>query len=81
MKIAFIRPNICGFRVDDTLEIIVFAARRTHAACDRALVLRPAPASMPLDQDVDLLAMTVETYISRRAYRSPRTIAAAAIRW
>jgi len=70
MRVAFIRPNLGDFRARDAMEPIVFAilAARTPDAVELELHdERLAP--VPLDRDVDLVAMTVETYTARRAYQ------------
>lgn len=70
MRVAFIRPNLGDFRARDAMEPIVFSilAARTPAIVETELHdERLAP--IPLDLDVDLVAMTVETYTARRAYQ------------
>lgn len=70
MRIAFIRPNLGDFRARDAMEPIVFAllAARTPASVELSFHdERLAP--VPLDLDVGLVAMTVETYTARRAYQ------------
>jgi len=70
LRIAFIRPNLGDFRANDAMEPMVFAllAARTPAGVE-VVFHDERLAPVPLDLDVDLVAMTVETYTARRAYQ------------
>jgi radical SAM superfamily enzyme YgiQ (UPF0313 family) len=68
-RIAFIRPNLGDFRSSDAMTPLVFGilAARTPPDIDTALFderLEP----VPLREDFDLVALTVETFTARRAY-------------
>lgn len=70
MRIAFIRPNLGDFRARDAMEPIVFAILAACTPADVDLELHDERlAQVPVDLDVDLVAMTVETYTARRAYQ------------
>src|SRR5262245_57061881 len=70
MKILFVRPHLFDTRAADGLEPLAFAVLAGLTPPDVTVVLcdeRLAP--VPLDADVDLVAITVETYTARRAYQ------------
>lgn len=70
MKIQFIRPNLFEGRSRDAMEPLCFALLQslTPAGVETALADERIEA-VPLDLEADLVAMTVETYTARRAYR------------
>lgn len=70
MHITFLRPNLGDYRARDAMEPLVFAllAASTPADVDLAFY-DDRLASVPLDVQTDLVAMTVETYTARRAYQ------------
>ncbi len=70
MKIAFIRPNFRDMRSSDAMTPLCFAILKglTPAGVETAFYderLEP----IPLDEPVDLAALTVETYTARRSYQ------------
>ena len=70
MKSAFIRPNRSATRSSDALEPIVFAILRALTPPDVECVLYDERLEeIPLNADVDLVAITVETFTARRAYQ------------
>lgn len=70
MRIAFIRPNLGDFRARDAMEPVAFAILAARTPPGVALALHDERlAPVPLDLDVDLVALTVETYTARRAYQ------------
>jgi radical SAM superfamily enzyme YgiQ (UPF0313 family) len=70
MRIAFIRPNMAPFRSGDALEPVVFAILAGLTPKDVECVLYDERLEdVPLDLDVDLAALTVETFTARRAYQ------------
>jgi radical SAM superfamily enzyme YgiQ (UPF0313 family) len=73
MRVAFIRPHLFDTRSADALEPLVFAVLAGLTPPDVDLVLHDERlAPVPLDDDVDLVALTVETYTARRAYQIAR---------
>jgi radical SAM superfamily enzyme YgiQ (UPF0313 family) len=70
MKILFVRPHLFDTRASDALEPLAFAVLAGLTPPDVDVLLsdeRLAP--VPLDADVDLVAITIETYTARRAYQ------------
>ncbi len=69
-KIAFIRPNIGDFRSSDAMTPLVFGilAARTPQHL-KTLLYDERLEPIPLDLDVDLVVLTVETFTARRAYQ------------
>jgi radical SAM superfamily enzyme YgiQ (UPF0313 family) len=70
MKILFVRPHLFDTRAADALEPLAFAVLAGVTPPDVELRLcdeRLAP--VPLNESVDLVAITVETYTARRAYQ------------
>lgn len=69
-KITFIRPNMGDFRATDAMEPLVFAilAARTPKHIQIAFYDERLE-SLPLEEDTDLIAITVETFTARRAYQ------------
>ena len=69
-RIGFIRPNMFPGRASDAMTPLVFGLLAARTPADIETVLwdeRVEP--IPLDADVDLVAITVETYTARRAYQ------------
>jgi len=69
-RIGFIRPNIFPGRASDAMTPLVFGLLAARTPPDIETVLwdeRVEP--VPLDADVDLIAITAETYTARRAYQ------------
>lgn len=69
-RIGFIRPNIFPGRASDAMTPLVFGLLAARTPPDIETVLwdeRIEP--VPLDADVDLIAITAETYTARRAYQ------------
>lgn len=69
MRIAFVRPSMCGRRSGDALQPLVFALIKalTPPHVDIEFhdgMIRPTPD----DLDVDAVALTVETFTARSAY-------------
>jgi radical SAM superfamily enzyme YgiQ (UPF0313 family) len=74
MKISFIRPNMAAMRANDAMQPLVFAILSGLTPSRHERVLHDDRVEdIPLDEETDLVALTVETYTARRAY----TIAAA----
>src|SRR5262245_9401726 len=73
MRVAFIRPHLFDARSADALEPLVFAVLAGLTPPHVDLVLHDERlAPVPLDEDADLVALTVETYTARRAYQIAR---------
>lgn len=69
-KITFIRPNLYADRSADALEPVVFAILRGLTPADIECVLYDERVEeLPLEDDTDLVAITVETFTARRAYQ------------
>lgn len=69
MKILFVRPHLFDIRSSDALEPLAFAVLAGVTPPGVQLQLRDERlAPVPLDEDADLVAITVETYTARRAY-------------
>jgi radical SAM superfamily enzyme YgiQ (UPF0313 family) len=70
VRILFVRPHLFDTRSSDALEPLAFAVLAGLTPPDVELVMsdeRLAP--VPLDESVDLVAITIETYTARRAYQ------------
>jgi radical SAM superfamily enzyme YgiQ (UPF0313 family) len=70
VRILFVRPHLFDTRASDALEPLAFAVLAGLTPPDVELSLsdeRLAP--VPVDADVDLVAITIETYTARRAYQ------------
>jgi radical SAM superfamily enzyme YgiQ (UPF0313 family) len=70
MRILFVRPHLFSTRSADALEPLAFAVLAGLTPPDVELLMadeRLAP--VPLDESVDLVAITIETYTARRAYQ------------
>lgn len=70
MRILFVGPHLFDTRSSDALEPLAFAVLAGLTPPDVELVMsdeRLAP--VPLDESVDLVAITIETYTARRAYQ------------
>ena len=70
MRILFVRPHLFDTRSSDALEPLAFAVLAGLTPPGVELVMsdeRLAP--VPLDESVDLVAITIETYTARRAYQ------------
>ena len=70
MRILFVRPHLFDTRSSDALEPLAFAVLAGLTPPEVELVMsdeRLAP--VPLDESVDLVAITIETYTARRAYQ------------
>jgi radical SAM superfamily enzyme YgiQ (UPF0313 family) len=70
MHISFIKPSIGGLRSTDAMTPLAFAYVSAMTPPDVERVLHDERLEeVPLDEPTDLVAMTVETYIARRAYQ------------
>lgn len=70
LKITFIRPNLYPARSRDALEPVVFAILRgLTPPSDECTLYDERLEEIPLDEDTDLVAITVETFTARRAYQ------------
>ncbi len=70
MKIVFIRPNLYADRSSDALEPVVFAILRGLTSTDiECMLYDERLEEVPLDENADLVAITVETFTARRAYQ------------
>lgn len=70
MKVTFIRPNLYDDRSSDAMEPLCFAILKALTPTDVETAFydeRIEP--IPVDDDTDLVALTVETYTARRAYQ------------
>lgn len=73
MKIAFVVPNMFETRAFDAIEPLVFAILAARTPDDIDVVFwDERKEDVPLDPDVSLLALTVETHTARRAYQIAR---------
>jgi radical SAM superfamily enzyme YgiQ (UPF0313 family) len=69
VKITFIRPHLFDGRSSDALEPLAFAILAGLTPPDVDVALHDERIEpIPLDDDTDLVAITVETYTARRAY-------------
>ena len=70
MRITFVRPNIHDQRSKDAMEPLVFAILKSITPPSIETVFYDERLEeIPYDEPTDLVAMTVETYTSRRAYQ------------
>ena len=70
MKILFIRPGLVMGKAHDALEPLVFAVLKGLTPPDvECRLFDERIEDVPLDEEVDLVALTVETYTARRAYQ------------
>lgn len=73
MKILFVRPSLQGRRTADAMEPLVFAVLRgLTPPGDETVLYDERLEDIPLDDDADLVALTVETYTARRAWQIAR---------
>ena len=70
MRVTFIRPNLYDDRSSDAMEPLCFAILKalTPDNVDTTFYDERLEA-IPVKEDTDLVAMTVETYTARRAYQ------------
>ncbi len=70
MRVTFIRPNLYDDRSSDAMEPLCFAILKalTPDHVDTTFYDERLEA-IPVEEDTDLVAMTVETYTARRAYQ------------
>lgn len=73
MKVAFVVPNMFETRAFDAIEPLVFSilAARTPDGIE-IVFWDERKEAVPLDAEVSLLAITVETHTARRAYKIAR---------
>ena len=70
LKITFIRPNLFPCRSKDALEPVVFGILKgLTPSCDQCVLYDERLEEIPLDEETDLVAITVDTFTSRRAYQ------------
>ncbi|MFN8607319.1 MAG: radical SAM protein [Vulcanimicrobiota bacterium] len=70
MKISFVRPNLGDWRSPDAMEPLAFAVLKGVTPADVECELWDEKVEpVPRQLHTDLVAMTVETYTARRAYR------------
>jgi radical SAM superfamily enzyme YgiQ (UPF0313 family) len=70
LKILFIRPGLVMGKAHDALEPLVFAVLKGLTPPDvECRLFDERIEDVPLDEEVDLVALTVETYTARRAYQ------------
>ncbi len=70
MKIAFVVPNMFATRAFDAIEPLVFSILAARTPDDIEIVFwDERKETVPLDESVSLLAITVETHTARRAYQ------------
>ena len=69
-RISFIRPHIRAMRAADAMQPLAFAilAARTPASI-KISFYDERLRDVPLDEDTDLVALSVETFTARRAYQ------------
>lgn len=73
MKIGFVVPNMFETRAFDAIEPLVFAILAARTPDDIEIAFwDERKEAVPLDPDVSLLAITVETHTARRAYQIAR---------
>lgn len=73
MKIAFVVPNMFETRAFDAIEPLVFSILAARTPDDIETVFwDERKEDVPLDGDISLLAITVETHTARRAYQIAR---------
>lgn len=70
VKVTFVRPNLGDWRSPDAMEPLAFAVLRGVTPSDVECELWDEKVeAVPERLQTDLVAMTVETYTARRAYR------------
>lgn len=70
MRVTFIRPNLYDDRSSDAMEPLCFAILKALTPDDVETTFHDERLEpIPVDEDTDLVAMTVETYTARRAYQ------------
>ena len=73
MKILLIRPNLADRRSSDAMQPLVFAILKSLTPPDDEVALydeRLEP--IPVDEEADLVGITVETYTARRSFEIAR---------
>lgn len=68
MKIAFIRPNLGNYRSSDAMPPLAIGILAARSADADMVFFDEKVEVVPLDADVDLVALSVETFTARRAY-------------
>ena len=70
MKVTFIRPNLYDDRSSDAMEPLCFAILKALTPADvETSFYDERLEDIPVEENTDLVAMTVETYTARRAYQ------------
>ena len=70
MKIAFIRPGMFGRQSRDAMQPLVFAIIKAITPEDVEIVfVDEMVEEIPGDLEADAVAMTVDTFSARRAYK------------
>lgn len=70
MKITFIRPNLFDQRSTDAMTPLCFAILKGLTSDQHEVVFHDERlAALPVNDQPDLVAMTVETYTARRSYQ------------
>lgn len=70
MKIAFIRPGMFGRQPKDAMQPLVFAIIKEITPEDVGIVfIDEMVEAIPGDLEADAVAMTVDTFSARRAYK------------
>lgn len=70
VKVSFVRPNLGDWRSPDAMEPLAFAVLKGVTPADVQCELWDEKIeAVPQTLQTDLVAMTVETYTARRAYR------------
>jgi hypothetical protein len=73
VKILFLRPNMADMRSSDAMEPLVFAILKRLTPPDDEIVLYDERLeSIPVDEEADLVGITVETYTASRSYELAR---------
>lgn len=70
MKVTFVRPNMFDDRLTSAMQVLSFAILKGLTPPDVETVLYDERLErVPYDEQTDLVAMTVETFTARRAYK------------
>jgi radical SAM superfamily enzyme YgiQ (UPF0313 family) len=70
MRVTFIRPNLYDDRSSDAMEPLCFAILKALTPGDVETTFYDERLErIPVEEETDLVAMTVETYTARRAYQ------------
>lgn len=69
MKIALIRPNLGDYRASDAMAPLALGILAARSAGHQVKLFDERIEALPADIDADLVALTVETFTARRAYR------------